>query len=67
MTLTHSDLNAIQELITQQFTKHLKPIKKDIKDIKTTQSLIIGQFDQRINHLEKHTTHPPKVTTFIPL
>lgn len=79
MTLTVQDLNAIGQLIDTKLEQKLeqklneklkialRPIKKDLKEIKATQNLIIGQFDQRINRLEKHTTHPPKVTTFIPL
>ena len=70
MTLTQNDLTSINDILTKELQKQLKkelrPIKKDIKDIKATQNLIIGQFDLRLNHLEKHTSHPPhNITTII--
>lgn len=58
------ELKTIRIEFDQKLKKQLKPIKKDLKDIKTTQNLIIGQFDRRLNHLEKHTTHPPHNVDF---
>lgn len=77
MTLTRQDLKAVNQIVSevvnevvskvvdQKLKKELRPIKKDIKEIKATQNLIIGQFDLRLNHLEKHTTHPPHHASFV--
>jgi hypothetical protein len=69
MALTKQDLSAIGNLIDQKldqkFKKELKPIKKDLKDIKDTQNLMIGQFDMRLNKLEHYTTHPPKTAPYL--
>lgn len=55
----------VSKVVDQKLKKELRPIKKDIKEIKETQNLIIGQFDLRLNHLEKHTTHPPLHASFV--
>lgn len=72
MTLTVQDLNAfgqimdekldqkLEQKLNEKFKKELRPIKRDISSIKKTLNLVIGQFDQRLNHLEKHISHPPK-------
>lgn len=39
--------------------KSLAPIKRDIKSIKKDLNWVIGKYDTRLNHLEKHYDHPP--------
>jgi len=39
--------------------KSLAPIKRDIKSIKKDLNWVIGKYDTRLNHLEKHFVHPP--------
>ncbi len=67
MTLTTQDLKAIGEIVeanfktqlTAGFTKHLKPIKRDIKAIRKDLYWVMGRYDTRLTHLEKHQIHPP--------
>lgn len=67
MTLTQHDLNAIGNLIETKLEEKLevkleqklKPIKKDLKAIRKDLNWVIGRYDKRLIHLEKHLTHPP--------
>ncbi len=49
----------VREEIQGQLKKELKPIKSDLKSIKKDLNWVIGKYDSRLNHLEKHTSHPP--------
>ena len=40
-------------------SKALAPLKRDIKSIKKDLNWVIGKYDTRLNHLEKHIIHPP--------
>jgi hypothetical protein len=42
-----------------EIKKQLAPLKRDIKSIKKDLNWVIGKYDTRLNHLEKHIIHPP--------
>jgi hypothetical protein len=50
----------LKEFATKNYIKKsLAPIKLDIKSMKKDLDFVIGRYDLRLNHLEKHSIHPP--------
>ena len=68
MTLTNDDLVAIgkvvDERLNKKLVKELTPIKKILNLVKKDLDFVIGRYDTRLNHLEKHTTHPPQTASY---
>jgi len=55
MSFTQSDIQILNEV----FDKKLKPIKRSISTIRKDLNWVMGRYDTRLVHLEKHAVHPP--------
>jgi hypothetical protein len=50
---------ATKDYFKNELRKSLAPIKRDIKSMKKDLNWVMGRYDTRLVHLEKHALHPP--------
>lgn len=54
-----NELNQVKEDLKKEIKSSLTPLKRDIRSIKKDLNWVMGKYDTRLNHLEKHFDHPP--------
>lgn len=45
--------------LKEHLKKELAPIQRTLRSMKKDLNYVIGKYDLRLNHLEKHAIHPP--------
>lgn len=53
------DLFASRGEVGEIIKKELKPIKRDLRAMRKDLNWVMGKYDTRLVHLEKHAVHPP--------